>query len=226
MIPHRLRGQFIEIDSAAFRHPEMLSQHGRYRTPWRRLTYTGRMAKIKGFAIRGLLRYLKEKKPGVTQDVLARLSPEARASFDQPIVSSGMYPYRSFAELLREIDREVGSGDLTQCEDVGDFAARQDINGIFKMMISVFSPKTIVERSGIFWSRYSDTGQMVGVRSDSSDTVLVLRDFPEIDEAHCYLMNGWIRRWALMTKATTVTVQHTVCVHHGGDLCQWEGGWT
>ena len=184
------------------------------------------MPKIKGFAIRGLLRYLKEHRPGVTPQVLARLTPEAREAFDRPIVSSNMYPYRSFAELLREVDREVGIGDLSQCEDVGDFAARQDINGVFKMMISVFSPKTIVERSGIFWSRYSDTGKMVGLRSESNDTALVLEGFPEIDEAHCYLMKGWIRRWALMTNAKTVTVAHTVCVHRGGKVCQWEGGWT
>lgn len=184
------------------------------------------MARIKGFAIRGLLRYLKEVKPGAAPELISRLSPEAQAAFESPIVPSGMYPYRAFAELLREIDRATGTGDLSRCEDIGDFAARQDINGVFKMMVSVFSPKTIAERSGIFWSRYCDTGQMEGVKSESDDTVLVLRNFPEMDVAHCRLMNGWIRRWALMTKAKTVTVEHTMCVSRGAKECRWEGSWT
>lgn len=184
------------------------------------------MPNIKGFAIRGLLRYLKENRAGAAAGIIAKLSPQAQKVFERPIVASNMYPYEAFAELLRGIDQEMGRGDLKKCEEIGDFAARQDINGMFKMMMSVFSPKTIVERSNLFWAKYCDTGTMVAVSSDAHNSVMQLRDFPQMNEAHCMLMMGWIRRWALMTKAKTVTVRHSVCVNKGGPFCQWDGHWT
>jgi hypothetical protein len=183
------------------------------------------MARIKGFAIRGLFRYLKENSPGRAAAVVATLSPETQKVLERPIVSSNMYPYPVFGELLRAIDRDLGRGDLKRCELIGEFAAEQDINGMFKIMMSVFSPKTLLDRANIFWSKYCDTGKLHAVDSDPRHSVLRLDSFPDIDEAHCFLMTGWERRFAAMANARNVNVKHTVCVHHGGSHCQWDGSW-
>jgi hypothetical protein len=183
------------------------------------------MANIKGFGIRGLLRYVKETKPGTTPELLSKLPADVKPLFDRPIVSSNMYPYRAFSELLRVIDRQIGHGDLRRCEDVGDFAARQDISGMFKIMLSVLSPKTTLERSNLFWTKYCDTGKLTLVSADPKNSVMRLEGFPGMDEAHCYLMNGWIARFATMTGGKGVTVRHTACVNHGGAYCEWAGNW-
>lgn len=183
------------------------------------------MANIKGFALRGLLRYLKETKPGFTRTVLDQLPADVKPVFDRQIVASNMYPYRAFGQLLREIDRAVGRGDLRKCEEIGDFAARQDISGMFKIMLSVLSPKTTLERSNLFWTKYCDTGKLTLVSSDPKNSVMRLENFPEIDEAHCYLMNGWVGRFATMTGGKDVTVRHNACVHRGDKYCEWSGTW-
>lgn len=183
------------------------------------------MAKIKGFAVRGLLRYLKETRPGLTRQVIDRLPEEVKANFARPIVASNMYPYETFSALLRQIDQQLGRGDLRLCEDVGDFAARQDITGMFKMMLAVLSPKTTLERANLFWQKYCDSGKLILVSSDPHHSVLRLEGFPGMDEAHCYLMNGWIARFATMTGGKGVTVNHNVCVNRGGDYCEWSGSW-
>jgi predicted hydrocarbon binding protein len=184
------------------------------------------MAKIKGFAIRGLFRYLKENAPGRTAEIVKTLPPESAAVLERPVIASSMYPYRVFADLLRSIDRHLGRGDLKLCQTVGDYAAQQDISGMFKVMLSVFSPKTTLERSNLFWSKYCDTGKLSVVKADPKDALMRMEDFPDIDEAHCYLMSGWIRRFATMTGGKNVVVKHDRCVHHGAPQCEWHGEWS
>jgi hypothetical protein len=183
------------------------------------------MARIKGFAIRGLFRYLKERRPGITQEVVETLSPATRSVLERPIITSNMYPYETFTDLLRGIDAKLGRGDLKLCREIGDAAARQDMSGVFKVMLAVLSPRTTLQRSNLFWSKYCDTGSLVVVSDDPDDTRIRLEGFTGIDEAHCQLMVGWIGRFAMMTGGKDVVVEHSACVHHGATACEWSGRW-
>src|SRR5688572_16427862 len=107
------------------------------------------MANIKGFAVRGLLKYASEKKPGSVPDIINALPPDLAAPFAQMIVPASMYPYAMFTALVRAIDKSLGRGDLSLCEDIGEFAARQDIENMFKVMSRVVDAKTIYERAQI-----------------------------------------------------------------------------
>jgi hypothetical protein len=53
------------------------------------------MARIEGFALRGLLKAVKES-GGSIAAVLAALPEAERASFARPIVASEWYPYAAF----------------------------------------------------------------------------------------------------------------------------------
>jgi hypothetical protein len=69
------------------------------------------MARVKGFALRGLLKSVKES-GGSIPAVLATLPDAERAIFARPIVTSEWYPYAVFVDLVRAIDRIQGKGDL------------------------------------------------------------------------------------------------------------------
>jgi len=84
------------------------------------------MANIKGFAVKGLLSYVNAKNPGAAGDVIRALATDVAAAFERPIVSSELYPYRVFIELIREVDRAVGRSDLAICEEIGELAASGD----------------------------------------------------------------------------------------------------
>ncbi|HVT04364.1 MAG TPA: hypothetical protein VHL58_13430 [Thermoanaerobaculia bacterium] len=182
------------------------------------------MAQIKGFAIRGLLKYGKTRRPGSIPGLLAVLSPSLQPSFQKPISSSQWYPYEAFSELLRAVDRQLGKGDFSLCPPIGEFAAEQDINGIFKVLMGMLNPKTMLDRSNVFWAKYCDTGKFSAVTSGSQQFVLRLDGF-RMDQAHCQLIIGFMRRWALIARASDVEVSHTLCVHRGDEHCQWEGNW-
>lgn len=82
------------------------------------------MARIKGFAIRGVLRYAK--KSGIRpSELVAGLPETARAFFENPIVHGDFYPYEAFAALLRRIEAAQGKGDGSLAHEMGREAARE-----------------------------------------------------------------------------------------------------
>lgn len=183
------------------------------------------MANIKGFAVKGLLAYVNQKRPGAAADVIRALPADVAAVFDRPILAGQMVPYRVFVELIRGVDRAAGHGDLSICEEIGEFAARGDHDGMFESMKTVIDAKTIYGRAPIFWSRYCDTGKSMVIYVHDNDAATRVEGFPEMDPAHCRLMSGWMRGWALLTYAKSIVIEHPICVSRKGPFCEWRTKW-
>jgi len=182
------------------------------------------MARIKGFALRGLLKSVKDK-GGSIPAVLAILPEEASPSFARPIVASGWYPYAAFAGLVRAIDRIHGKGDLLYARDLGLAAAARDLGGTFRIISAVASPKFLIERGHMFWSKYCDTGRLV---LDASGERLFrgrLEEFPDIDASHCLLIEGWLEGLGHALGAVGMASRQLRCVHRGDPACEFEGRW-
>lgn len=184
------------------------------------------MPQIKGMALRGSLKYVKESNhPGGIDGVLAELPAAVQPIFARRILTGDWYPYEAYAALLTVIDRRLGRGDLSLMPQLGHYAVRQDSRGVLKI-ISIFgSVQQLVGRSGAFWGRYCDAGQFTDVESGEKRVVMALRDFPTIAPQHCHLMIGWLEGLALAVGARAAKVVKTRCVHRGDEECRYEGTW-
>lgn len=184
------------------------------------------MTQIKGFAIRGLLKHVKlSGLPGGIPAMLADLPAEVRPAFDKPIVNSGWYPYRAFTELLRAIDRRLGRGDLSSVEELGRRSAKDDLGNVFKIFASMLSVETVIRRSPIFWQKYCDTGAIECLEVVNNTFRCALKNVPDIDEAQCRLITGWIRGIGEATGAKSIEVKQVKCVHRGDPWCEYAGKW-
>jgi hypothetical protein len=182
------------------------------------------MASIKGFAIRGLLKSVKER-GGSIAAVIAALPEAERASFARPIVASAWYPYAAFAALVRAIDRIQGKGDLTYARELGRAAAGRDLGGTFRIISAMASPRFLVERGHMFWGKYCDAGTLrLKMREDRLFDAR-LEGLPEIDEAHCLLIEGWLEGLGKALGAVGMVSRQTRCVHRGDAVCEFEGRW-
>ena len=182
------------------------------------------MARIKGFAIRGLLKSVKESGASIPA-VLAALRDAERASFDRPIVSSEWYPYAAFVGLVRAIDRIQGKGDLLHARELGRAAAARDLGGTFRIISAVASPRFLIERGHMFWTKYCDTGRLVLQASKERFFSGRLEDFAEIDSAHCLLIEGWLEGLGQALGAVGMASRQVRCVHRGDAACEFEGSW-
>lgn len=181
--------------------------------------------RIRGFAIRGLLKYVKESGHSGGTSIVGRLPAEVRPRFAKPIDKDEWYPYAAYAELLRLVDRELGKGDLSLCQELGRYAAEGDVNAAFKIVAFFSSVETLLKRSVVFWRRYCDTGTFLTTEVGKGWGRGELRDFPHVAEEHCHLLTGWVEGMALAAGADGVSVEKTKCVHRGDEVCRYEGTW-
>ena len=184
------------------------------------------MAKIKGFAIRGLLRYVKESGfPGGIPAALAELPPSTAEAFQRRILHASWYPYAAYGDLLAVVDRVLGRGDLSLMPEIGRFAARGDAGAGFKVVAFFTSVETLLRRSSLFWERYCDTGSFETTDVQAGSGIGMLKDFPDVAPSHCHLLTGWIDGMARVAGAKTVAVEKTLCVHRGDRWCEYRGTW-
>lgn len=182
------------------------------------------MARVKGFALRGLLKSVKES-GGSIPGVLAAVPEPGRATFARAIVASDWYPYAAFVGLVRAIDSVLGKGDLALARDLGRGAAVRDLGTTFRIMSAVTSPKFLMERGHLFWSKYCDAGRLMLDASQETAFRARLEGFPDIDRAHCLLIEGWLEGLGEALGAVAMASRQVCCVHRGDPACEFEGRW-
>lgn len=182
------------------------------------------MARIKGFALRGLLRSVKDS-GGSIPAVLGAVPEADRASFDRPIVASEWYPYAAFVGLVRAIDGIQAKGDLVHARELGRAAAVHDLGGTFRIISAVTSRKFLLERGHMFWSKYCDAGRLTLEASKDRFFHARLEGFGEIDAAHCLLIEGWLMGLGQALGAVGMASRQVKCVHRGDAACEFEGSW-
>lgn len=180
---------------------------------------------MRGFAIRGLLRWGKQN--GLPpKDLIPLLPASVRAEFATQILHSALYPYEAFTETLRALERRLGTGDGGLARRVGVAAAAEDVKGVFQIAALLASPQKAVSRAPQYWQRYCDTGQLVVEELREGSFRISLEGFPEIDPLHCILIEGWNEGGlSSLGRVSRVTVRQAECVHRGGKRCLYEGTW-
>jgi hypothetical protein len=168
------------------------------------------MSKIKGFAVRGLLKSIKESGWSIP-GVLAAMPPATRAVFEQPIVASAWYPYEAFAALGRAVEQVHGKGDLAVVRDFGRRGAVRDLGTTFRIISAITTLEFFLNRLQILWSKYTDTGRMQLKELADNRFVVQLHDFPDIDATHCASTEGWIEGMGVAMGATGMKARHTLC---------------
>lgn len=183
------------------------------------------MTQVKGFALRGLLKSLKEHGWSIS-DVMTQLPGDSRPFFDKPIVSSSWYPYPAFVSLVRTIDEMHGGGRLELCRTLGREAAVRDLGTTFRIMSAITSVEFVVKRAHLFWSKYCDTGALVLDRYQDGLFLGRMESFPHLDRSHCLLIEGWLEGIGVSLGALGMRTRQPRCLHQGGPFCEFEGTWT
>jgi hypothetical protein len=152
------------------------------------------MARVRGMAFLGAAHWIKGR---YGDDTLKRIvddaGPATQETFATRIDGLKLEPYPSFVGLLHSADRHLGTGDLAYARTLGDLAARFDLQTIFRGYAVRPKPEDMIRACSPIWSMYTEgAGYMIAESVRPDDTVLRIYEFPEMDPAHCRLMEGWM----------------------------------
>lgn len=187
------------------------------------------MARVRGMAFLGTARYIKHNHG---EAMLERIVKEAGAAtqktFAKRIDGLGLQPYAAFIGFLHSTDRVLGAGDLAFCRRIGEMAAHHDLQTIFRVYAVRPSPEKLIRACTPVWGMYyENAGYMEAVDVRPESTIVRITEFPEMDPAHCRLMEGWMMAAMDVIGAHVLPgASETECMSQGGRYhefsCQWE----
>jgi hypothetical protein len=184
-----------------------------------------------GRAFLGLIRHVRDQKGTDPLRAVLAESPDAtRVVFARPIRLMEWHPYDSFIGFLRAADRVLGRGDLAFCRDLGAVAGRRDLGTILRVFAALSSAERLIRSCGKVWGDYyRNAGRMEAVSWTPEDTRVRIYDFPQMDAAHCRLMEGWmISTMETIGFRVSRDAHERTCTTRGGAhhefVCTWTRG--
>lgn len=189
------------------------------------------MTKIRGRALLGILKYLKETGHGAEiPAILTAMPADARTIFDQPIRASSWYPYPTYDALLVALDQLLGAGDLGSLAVVGRYSLRKDASNILAILRVFASVEALVHRGfgswgSYLWSRHCSRGNVSLGEHGPGYATMKLSDFPDISRAHCRLNVGYLEEMGRAVGASPISMTEVRCVHQGDPVCEYLGDW-
>ena len=149
---------------------------------------------VSGRALLGLLAFAKDRggKP-VVAEIVGKLSEPGRAVFADRVQPLRYYPYAAYVELLYALKLRFGRPGQRFFATIGATAGERDLGTMFKIYRTLASPERLIRSCSRVWaSYYRNAGVMTAMAWTPSDTRLRIDGFPEMDRAHCELMEGWM----------------------------------
>ena len=127
--------------------------------------------RTKGNVYHSLFEAFDKRVPGGASAVFARLEDrDVKAFVEQRFLAASMYDFLPLLELSMISARLAGRGWREFVREGASFTAARDLNGIYKVMLKLATPRMVVERLPRILIRYFDFGRVEGAVSPSRPT--------------------------------------------------------
>lgn len=189
------------------------------------------MANVKGTTWTSIRDYLLGRFGENSIDVVkAELEPRDREILSMPILPSTWFDYGTYIRFCLTADVVLGKGDGSMLREASAFHARNDLNGVYRIFISLVSPDTVIKNVAKLWGRYLDCGvATIETRNEKGGVVkggvLKISDFPDMPPRHELEQLPFMEECLRMSACTGVRGSHPKCISRGDDSCIYEFSW-
>jgi len=115
---------------------------------------------IKGVAYLGHLEWVDKHFPGGRPAFMALLSPTMSAYFSQHFLAMKLHDFLPFAAAGHTCARALGMGFVEFVEMRARYQAEIDLNGIYRLLLKLTSPKQVATRLPKLMTQYFDFGNL------------------------------------------------------------------
>ena len=185
------------------------------------------MVKIKGSVLRSRLAMVDEMAPdGGRERVLARLEPQDRETLGT-LLASSWYPFELGRNLDAAIVDELGGGQATFFEKLGEASAEKNLGEgcVHRRFLVVGDPHAFLEKAPLIYSFYYDQGRRDYAKVADREAVLTTHEAETFSAPDCATVVGWYRRAMEMCGVERPRVVEEECRAKGGDVCRYRVTW-
>lgn len=155
-----------------------------------------------------------------------RLSPEARELYSGSILASVWYPIIPFlAEPTMAICDCFFAGDIKGAWESGRFSAREALSGIYRMLVVVGSPQTILKKGATAMAQLYRPSAIIFVPGTGNRGILRITTFPEPHRALEARFGGFVEESLIICGCKNPTVVMGLMMSKGESYCEYHITW-
>lgn len=181
--------------------------------------------RIKATPVLGLASYIKGTLSAEQLARLqARLGPQEARVMGGRLLASETLPVDVSNRLTELAARECGQSLFEFGRAAGRVVAELGTRTVYKFILALLSPQSMLRTAPTMWSRVYDAGRLVAEAGEGRGR-LTLRDFPSQHEGFCGRTTGWFE-FIGEKAARNMRVSHAACRLRGDPECAWDFEWS
>jgi hypothetical protein len=154
------------------------------------------------------------------------MDEELRELFDSNrILTISWVDYSTYLKVLLTADKILGSGDFEILKQANYFSARNDLHGIYQVLVSLISPKTAIGALSRLMNKYYDHGKLTVVDLKEDSATIRIEGAPDIPRFHDIDQGAYVEEVLRMAGANNVEWKHPKCMARGDAFCLAELTW-
>jgi hypothetical protein len=183
------------------------------------------MQQIKGAVLKSRLAFVEQHagKEGVEQ-VLQSLPPADQRTLKM-VFTSNWYPFSLGTALDEAIVREIGAGDPTFFERLGEASAESNLGGIHSGYLTKGDAHAFLAKAPSIYSLYYESGRREYQPVGPNEGVLTTIDAASFSVPDCQTVIGWHRKALEMCGMKGVQIVEEECRAKGGVVCRYRVRW-
>ena len=180
---------------------------------------------IKATPVLGLAGYIKSTlSPAQQARLQAQLGPGEARVMEGRLLASETVPVDVSNRLTDLAARECGQTPFEFGRAAGRVVAELGTRTVYKFILALLSPQSMLRTAPTMWSRVYDAGRLVAEAGDGRGR-LTLLDFPGRHEGFCGRTTGWFE-FIGEKAARNMRVSHAACRLRGDPECAWDFAWS
>ncbi|MCD4812847.1 DUF2378 family protein [bacterium] len=100
--------------------------------------------------------------------------------------------------------------------------AKNNLQGIYKILVRFSSPETVIKQTAKIWKTYHSKGAAVSEQLGPQQGRFTLTGYPDIPDGFEYIMDGFIQAMVEMTGVKTIEITHNLS---NRDSMTWDIQW-
>ena len=163
---------------------------------------------------------------GAWDRVLAVLPVDDVRGIQGVLTPASWFPFEIAERLDKAIVEVLGGGKPEIFEQIGAQSARENLEGIHRPFLQPGNPKKFLERAGMVYAFYYDTGRREYQSVGPQEGVLTTHDAETFSAGDCLTVIGWYKEALRMCGADHVEMRETECRARGDAVCRYRIRWT